>query len=247
MTNTESNEIKLLDDITIPDNFVPTLVFGKLTSSKIPQNKTSTDVSVYYKITNQNECHYGFQYEDGLNVLTEPFNGDPYDSCCPGGLYFTDINNIFKFLSYGCNLRIITLPTSNPDFKMIKDPQGDKWRANQIILGERYSLHKTDTFQMLKELGANIHMDKECLLKWASRQGYFEVVKFCVENGADIHVDDDTVLQIATMNGFLEIVKYLVEKGAHLCSNRGYVLYWAEIYGHTNVIDFFKNYQKNIV
>lgn len=60
---------------------------------------------VFYKITNLTECHHNFQYKDGLNVLTEPFNYNSNDSCCVGGFYFTDIKNIFKFVEYGCNVR----------------------------------------------------------------------------------------------------------------------------------------------
>ena len=56
---------------------------------------------MYFKITNAEENHHGFQYADGLNVLIEEFNDDPNQSCCAGGLYFTDIANIFKFLNYG--------------------------------------------------------------------------------------------------------------------------------------------------
>ena len=71
-------------------------------------------------------------------MLEEKFNDDPTKSCCAGGLYFTNSKNIFKFLDYGIYLREIILPTDNPDFRMIKDKEGDKWRANMIILGKRY-------------------------------------------------------------------------------------------------------------
>ena len=51
---------------------------------------------IYYKITNETENHYGYQYKDGLNVLEEPFNEKPV--CRKGGLYFTEydkINEVF--------------------------------------------------------------------------------------------------------------------------------------------------------
>jgi len=41
----------------------------------------------YYKITNKNETHHGYVYQNGLNILDEPFN--EADNCGPGGLYFT--------------------------------------------------------------------------------------------------------------------------------------------------------------
>ena len=42
----------------------------------------------YYKITNKEENHNGFQYKDGLNIDTIEF--DPNGSCRPGGLYYTN-------------------------------------------------------------------------------------------------------------------------------------------------------------
>lgn len=83
----------------------------------------------YYKITNSNENHHGFQYRDGLNILVEPFNDNPNESCCSGGFYFTDIENIFRFLWFGIYLREIELPTDDPDFKVIHN--GDKSRCNK--------------------------------------------------------------------------------------------------------------------
>lgn len=50
---------------------------------------------MYFKITNQEENHHGVQYNKGLIVLSDEFNDDSNESCCSGGLYFTDARNIF--------------------------------------------------------------------------------------------------------------------------------------------------------
>ena len=71
-------------------------------------------MTFYYKITNEAENHYGYQYKDGLNVLEEPFNEKPV--CRKGGLYFTTSEFIHLFENYGCNLRIIEIP-ENENFK----------------------------------------------------------------------------------------------------------------------------------
>ena len=73
----------------------------------------------YFKITNFNENHHGYQYQDGLNVLDKPFEKD--GSCVEGGLYFTDLKNIYNYYGYGCWLREITLPLDDPDFQMVED------------------------------------------------------------------------------------------------------------------------------
>ena len=44
------------------------------------------------KLTNETECHNGFQFKTGLNEDTIPF--DPTGECKKGGIYFTDIDNI---------------------------------------------------------------------------------------------------------------------------------------------------------
>ena len=156
---------------------------------------------MYFKITNPAENHNGFQYSDGLNVLKEKFNDDPNKSCCAGGLYFTNGENIFKFLNYGIYLRDVILPSDDPDFQKIKDPEGDKWRANMIILEKRYDLSNVDTFKYLVEKGANIHADNDCALQWSAREGNLDVVQFLVENGADIHAADDYALKLSAING----------------------------------------------
>lgn len=96
----------------------------------------------YFKITNLREVHNGYVYTDGLNILDKPF--EEVGSCVPGGLYFTTIDHIHKFYHYGCNLREISLPKNLPDFKMV--PDGNKFRANKIILGKSYSLLDDTTY-----------------------------------------------------------------------------------------------------
>jgi len=59
----------------------------------------------YYKIFNENDNHKGFQYVDGLNIDSIPFNDDPNQSCVEGGFYFSDVEHICEFLEYGNYIR----------------------------------------------------------------------------------------------------------------------------------------------
>ena len=52
---------------------------------------------MYFKITNQEENHNGLQYQNGLVEDILPFNDNPDDSCCKGGIYFSEVKHIFKF------------------------------------------------------------------------------------------------------------------------------------------------------
>ena len=94
---------------------------------------------IYCKITNENENHNGFQYKDGLNILDEEFNENEKEKCGKGGLYFTNIENIHYFYDYGCNLRIVELPTEDNNLKMVK--LNNKYRANMIILKDKYNFN----------------------------------------------------------------------------------------------------------
>ena len=191
----------------------------------------------YYKITNKDENHYGFQYKDGLNVLIEPFNDDPYDSCCAGGLYFTDIEHVPGFADYGCYLREVFLPKDDPDFKMVKDMSGGKWRANKLILGQRYNLWEVATLELLRERGTNSEYFKYLFLD-ACENEYYEVVKYFVENKL---IDPNTdiykyALHYACEDGHYEIIKFLVEKIKIPIHKYESSLYIASAEGHYNIV-----------
>ena len=84
---------------------------------------------MYYKILNKDLCHNGFQYKLGLNEDILPFN--PSGSCRSGGLYFTDLDNVVKFLSYGCYIAEVSLPDGE---EIYKDPEGNKYKARRITI-----------------------------------------------------------------------------------------------------------------
>ena len=190
---------------------------------------------MYFKITNKEENHHGFQYIDGLNILTDDFNDDPNQSCCPGGLYFSDAANILKFYNYGVYLREVTLPTKNPNFCMIKD--GDKWRANMIILGKRYELSDFDTIKYLIKNGA----DKNDALCISAKNGNLEMVQYLVENGANIHYKSDFALYLSLRNTHLPVTKYLMKNGANQYASDYYFYLEASIIGMDMYLQSTKN------
>ena len=215
--------------------------------NSLDSSKSSNNIEkLYFKITNKKENHHGFQYYDGLNELKEEFNDDPDASCVAGGFYFTDVENIFKFLDFGIYLREITLPINDSDFRIVKD-KSDKWRTNKIILGQKRNLSDVSTFQYLIDRGADIndyiyavkyaskngHLDIVKLLTTttrnisirtdydsaiisASEYGHIDIVKFLTDNCANIRAHNDLALVRASQNGHLDIVKFLIEKGANI-------------------------------
>lgn len=168
--------------------------------------KSEQKEEIYLKITNAEEKHYGYQYKDGLNVLDKEFQTE--GSCVPGGLYFTDIHNIDKFFRYGVNLRIVRLPKDNPNFKMVKDPEGDKWRANMIILGEKYSLFDIETYEKI-----NVNFLKKYILDEMPyvplSNNYNRVYEFCLKHKLEFYFCyTENAIDNASANGCVEALEW---------------------------------------
>jgi hypothetical protein len=85
--------------------------------------------NMYYKMMRNDFIHHGFTYKLGLNVDTIKFN--PTGSCLPGGLYFTDIDNLGTFFEFGNLIAIIKIPN---DALVYKEPCGTKWKADRLII-----------------------------------------------------------------------------------------------------------------
>jgi len=191
--------------------------------------------TMYFKITNAEENHNGLQYHTGLVEDILPFQEEEEGSCVPGGIYFTDEKHIFKFLNYGIYIREVQIPE---DAQFVKDPQGDKWRASKIILGERKDLRELSTWKLLISLGADIHEENDYALRFAALNGHLEVVKYLVQLGANIHADNDYALRWSALNGHLEVLKYLVQLGANIHAENDYALRFAAGKGHLEVLKY---------
>lgn len=192
----------------------------------------------FYKITNADaeENHSGFQFHDGLNVLTEPY---------------TDAKHIFKFLKDGVYLREIELPidhldhsllgrcsksTSDGECWVVEDPSRHWWECNKIIYGKRYDLNSAkngylEVDKFLVENGANIHVgdenSDECALIKSATNSHLEVVKYLVEKGADIHASDECALILSAKYGYSEVVRFLVENGADMQAQNRAAFRWS--------------------
>lgn len=84
----------------------------------------------FYKLTNFDEYHNSFQFNDGLNIDTVPFN--PLHQCSPGGIYFTETKLLRHWTSRHVFIREVIIPD---DAKVYVEQQ--KFKANKIILKPR--------------------------------------------------------------------------------------------------------------
>ena len=187
----------------------------------------------YFKIVNASENHHNLQYQTGLNIDPIPFQKE--GSCVPGGIYFTTIKHILKFLNMGIYLREVTIPEYA---EMIEDPEGEKWRASKVILGERKDLCDVSTWEYLISVGADIHAENDEAIRWASLYGHIEVVKYLVSIGADIHANNNYAIRLASKHGHLEVVKYLVSIGADIHADNDYAIRYASEKGYLEVVKY---------
>jgi ankyrin repeat protein len=204
-------------------------------NNSIPFKFQHLNNKLFFKITNTEENHNGFQYVDGLNILDKEFEEE--GSCVPGGLYFTDVEHIFEFLDYGIHLREIILPFNDPNFKCVKD-EANKWRANMIILGKKYDLCSVDTFKYLISLGADFKADNNHAIEWASENGHLEIVKYLVGLGANFRAGNNYAIRFASENGHLEVVKFLVDIGADFRANNNYAVKSASENNYLEVVKY---------
>jgi hypothetical protein len=201
----------------------------------------------YFKVTNEKENHNGFQYQDGLNVLIEKFNDDPEMSCCAGGFYFTTKEHIHKFFDFGINLRIITLPKDEADFKMIRDPEGDKWRANKIIFGEKYSLLDYKTYELF---GLDITKNDN-IINYASVYGYVNILEWWRKSGLILLYSSDAI-DMACANNHVNVLEWWQKSGLEL-NYSSYAIDVASRNGHIDVIEWWHksglelNYSENAI
>lgn len=163
----------------------------------------------YYKITNEEECHYGMQYHDGLNVDILPFN--PSGDCETGGLYFAS-EDILHFLDYGPWIREVTLPEGEEVYQnpVINDCP-TKFKAHRIILGARRRWDDIEVFKGLVKEGATLkNFDSRCrdIIQILSVTNNVEILKFVLEDG---RCDPSNyTIQMASYEGYIEIIKLLM-------------------------------------
>jgi hypothetical protein len=86
------------------------------------------------KLTYYDEIHNKFQFKTGLNVDTKPFN--PTGRCKPGGFYFTDLNNLPRWIfvnDWTKYYRYVDLP----DDCRVYLESDNTFKADKFFLGEK--------------------------------------------------------------------------------------------------------------
>ncbi len=112
----------------------------------------------FYKLTNKKEIHNGFQFKTGLNIDTIPLN--PNGECNPGGIYFTEFDNILLWINYNgykmANIRKVIIPNNAKVYI-----EKNKFKADQIILDEPLNLNVFLENRITNEICINA-INKSC-------------------------------------------------------------------------------------
>jgi hypothetical protein len=93
----------------------------------------------FIKLTNIVENHNGFRFKTGLNIDDKKFN--PNKECGPGGIYFTDIDNLPYWTCYGhryTEMKYCRVVTLLPRSKVYIEDR--KLKADRLILSERIEI-----------------------------------------------------------------------------------------------------------
>jgi hypothetical protein len=91
----------------------------------------------YVKILNKDLNHNSFQYKEGINIDTIPFN--PKGSCSAGGLYFAKVSDIYLYFNYGMYIADIELL---PDSKVYDE--GNKLKTDKFIIKNIVKIEDSD-------------------------------------------------------------------------------------------------------
>lgn len=161
---------------------------------------------VYLKVLNETENHNGFQYKTGLNILDKSF--EETGTCVSGGLYFSDSENIHNFYSYGVWLRKVTLPKDAKEVSTFCSHRADK-----IILGERHSLFKKETYEEFKVEKYSDLYEKLFNIKDITEHGFKDLLEATKYLHEVLKADNNVwTLTNASRTGNLEVVRYVHEK-----------------------------------
>lgn len=163
----------------------------------------------YVKVFGEGLINREYQYKIGLNDLDKPFETE--GNCVPGGLYFTNLENLQYHLHNGSIIKQVKIPefdTQGNKVQMVKCH--DKYRASCIEV-----LDYTYTFD---ELIPKYITLSDLVMDWACLFNNVRIFKMCIDNSIEITM---THMDNAIYNGYYDIFK--------LCLDNGYKLNYTDI------------------
>lgn len=146
-----------------------------------------------YRLTNDHECHNGFQYHDGVNQLPSNEKFNPSGICQSGGLYFFTKAQLDKYKNnvfHAENLKWIRQVSFDHsdvcDARIYRDPGGAKYKCDKFFLGERKEFFIDDFVKVTSEIVLSFHTrhvrwTRELALATVKQDGYGFALQFVPE------------------------------------------------------------------
>lgn len=225
----------------------------------IDKNCPST---IYYKVLNDDFIHNDMRYYRGENILNKPF--EKSGSCVPGGLYFTTIEHVHNFFDYGTQIARVYI---DPSAEMIQYPDKNKYRADKITLGVKYSLLNPKTFAKLNiinnmpyQLLCEKLADNTIDIKWLHKHNYdFSLFDYIPRNLIEKKLSGDNpeflqqladidykfynitihdVVTLAVINGYINILNWCKSMGYKILCNQ-FVINQICMNGNVALLEWF--------
>jgi hypothetical protein len=189
---------------------------------------------MYVKITNENECHYGFQYNSGLNVLDKRF--EKSGSCVEGGFYITNLENVHNFYYKGIWLRTIGIPQGA---KSVKDPDtlnGEKWKLDRIILKDKYPLYDLETIKKFNLKITDYYITEVC------KKGKIDILEWYINDNSLFRFTDKIIIETCEY-GQIKTLEWFYKNNYlnNVLLSRISILDKASAKGHVNVLEWYLN------
>lgn len=105
-----------------------------------------------------------------------------------------------------------------------------------------------DIIKLLIDNGADIRIDNDCVIQWASETGHFDIVKLSIDEEANVCVNSNQALKKACINGHYDIAKLLIKNGANVHADNNIPMRLASEFGHFDIVELLvenRNDQKN--
>ena len=154
----------------------------------------------------------------GLNLLENhgiTFSSKPFD--LKG--YVLRSGDVLQYARGITTIRIAKIPSreSHPNLKCEARSDGtDNYLITNVVdLGPELSLSDVKTFEILKNLGVDLHLDSSYPLKTAICQGNLELSKYLISDGKETNLISHDTLEIAVSWGHEEIIDYLLKESLY--------------------------------
>ncbi|AFX92831.1 putative ankyrin repeat protein [Megavirus courdo11] len=181
------------------------------------------DKMMYKIITPESDIITNETYNDTSFLNSNLYSYD--GSYFKGGIYFTTIRYVLKYINCGTHLAEVHLPVNDPDFKFSSSSIHDggitdiTYRANKVIFKNLKPLDKIETFKFLSENGADIKNHYQDLLKWCIDHNNITILNWLLKFNIRLSDINYHNILIHCLNNF-DAYKILIDENKNIKNNK---------------------------